>query len=109
MVKCMKILGNSSYSIIPIQKHLLYRYCILFIALYGFQMWFYNCTPLLYPLKILSKMQRRVAIWILRAFKTSPLEGIEAIVDLIPIKLHLQKLMDRLQLHTLSLPPNYLI
>jgi len=37
-VKCMKLLGNSSCSISPLQKHLLYRCCILSIALYGFQL-----------------------------------------------------------------------
>jgi len=36
MVKCMKILGNSLCSIILTQKHLLYRCCVLPIALYGF-------------------------------------------------------------------------
>ena len=36
IVKCMKLLGNSSRGIIPIQKHLLYRYCVLPIALYGY-------------------------------------------------------------------------
>ena len=61
-VKCMKIFGNSSHSISPIQKHLLYRCCVLPIALYGFQLWFYNYAPLSYPLKILCKMQRRAAI-----------------------------------------------
>ena len=35
-VKCMKLLGNSSYSITPLQKWLLYRYCVLPITLYGF-------------------------------------------------------------------------
>jgi len=35
-VKCMKLLGNSLRSISPIQKRLLYRYCVLPIALYGF-------------------------------------------------------------------------
>jgi len=77
--------------------------------LYGFQLWFYNCAPLSYPLKALGKMQRRVAIWILRAFKTSPTEGIEAIAGLLPIKLHLQKLAGRLQLHATSFPMNYII
>jgi len=43
-------------------------------------------------------MQNRAAIWITGAFKTSPSFGIEAIADLIPIKLHLQKLSGRLQL-----------
>ena len=36
-VKCMKMLGNSSRGLIPLQKHCLYRCCILPIALYGFQ------------------------------------------------------------------------
>ena len=54
-------------------------------------------------------MQRKAAIWILRAFKTSPLLGIEAIMGLISIKLHLQKLGGRSQLRAHSLPPNHLI
>ena len=108
-VKCMRILGNSLCGIILTQKCLFYRCCILLITLYGFQLWFYNCAPLLYPLKILGKMQRRATIWITGAFKTSPSEGIKAIAGLISIKLHLQKLMGRLQLCTLSLLPNYLI
>ena len=63
----------------------------------------------MYHLKALGKMQRRVAIWILGAFKTSPSYGIEAIAGLIPIKLHLQKLGGRSQLWTYKLPPNHLI
>jgi len=51
-----------------------------------------------YHLKILGKMQRRAAIWILGAFKTSPSYGIEALAGLIPINLHLQKLGSRFQL-----------
>ena len=61
-VKCMKILGNSSHSIIPTQECPLYRCCILPIALYSFQLWFYNRASLSYSLKILNKMQRRAAI-----------------------------------------------
>ena len=55
-VKCMKLLGNSSCGILPLQKRLLYRCCILSITLYGFQLWFYNHVPLLYPFKALNKM-----------------------------------------------------
>ena len=109
MVKYMKILGNSLHGIIPTQKCLLYRCCILPIALYSFQLWFYNHAPLLYPLKILSKIQRRAAIWILSTFKMSLSEDIEVITGLIPIRLHLQKLAGRLQLCTLTLLPNHLI
>ena len=42
MVKCMKLLGNSLRGISPLQKCLLYRCCTLPIALYGFQLWYYN-------------------------------------------------------------------
>jgi len=91
-VKCMKLLGNSSHGISPLQKRQLYRCCILPIALYDFQLWFYSKAPLSYHMKLLNKMQRRAAIWILGVFKTSPSEGIEALVGLIPIKYHLQKL-----------------
>jgi len=62
MVKCMKLLGNSSHGINPLQKCLLYRTCILPITLYGFQLWFYNCAPMAYHIKILNKMQRCAAI-----------------------------------------------
>ena len=94
-VKCMKLLGNSTHGINSLQKQLLYRYCILPITLYRFQLWFYNKVPLSYPMKILEKMQRRAAIWILGAFKMSPMEGLEAIAGLIPIKSYLHKLTGR--------------
>ena len=62
-----------------------------------------------YHLKILGKMQRKAAIWILGAFKTSLLFSIKAIAGLIPIKLHLQKLSRRLQLQAYLLLSNHLI
>jgi len=48
MVKCMKIIGNSTRCLIPQQKHLLYRSCAFSITLYGFQLWFYSKAPLSY-------------------------------------------------------------
>jgi len=89
IVKCMKILSNLTRGLNPQQKHLLYRSCALPIALYGFQLWFYSKALLSYPLNLLDKLQRRAAIWILRAFKMSPAYNIEAIVGLIFICLHL--------------------
>jgi len=56
-----------------------------------------------------GEMQRRAALWILGAFKTLPILGIEAIVGLIPINLHLQKLGGRSQLRMYSLSPNHII
>jgi len=60
-------------------------------------------------MKILGKIQRRAAIWILGAFKTSPTEGLKAIMELISIKLHLHKLTSRSQLHSTALLENHLI
>ena len=62
-----------------------------------------------YHLKALGKMQRRVVIWILEAFKMFSSFGIKAIVELMPINLHLQKLGERSQLCTYKLPLNHLI
>jgi len=54
-------------------------------------------------------MQRRAVIWILGAFKTSPLKGIEAITGIIPIKFHLQKITRRLQICPFKLPTNHIL
>jgi len=54
-------------------------------------------------------MQRRAAIWILGAFKTSPSEGIEAITGIIPIKYHIQKIAKRFQLYLFKLPNNHIL
>ena len=109
MVKCMKLLGNLFRGINPLQKRQLYQCCILPIALYSFQLWFYNKALMSYHMKILDKMQRRATIWILEAFKTSPTEGTEVIAGIIPIKFHLQKLARRSQIHSLKLPTNHII
>ena len=54
-------------------------------------------------------MQRQAAIWILGAFKTSPLYGIKTIAELVPIYLHLLKLGSKSQLCTNKLPLSHLI
>ena len=105
----MKLLGNSSCGISPIQKRQLYRCCILPIVLYSFQLWFYNKASLSYHLKLLNKMQRRAAIWILGMFKMSLSEGIEALAGLIPVKYHLQKLTKRLLIRPFKLLENHII
>ena len=108
-VKCMKLLGNSSRGINLIQKRLLYRYYALPIALYGFQLWYFNKAPLSYHMKILNEMQRRATIWITGAFKTSPLEGIKAIVGIMPIHFYLQKIVKRSLIHPFKLPDNHIL
>ena len=60
-------------------------------------------------MKILNKIQRRAAIWILEAFKTSPMEGIEALAGLIPIRFHLQKIAKRSLICPFKLPDNHIL
>jgi len=60
-------------------------------------------------MKILDKMQRRAAIWILDAFKTSPSEGIEAIAGIIPIRFHLHKIARRSLIRLFKLPTNHIL
>ena len=72
-------------------------------------MWFYNKAPLSYPLKILRKIQRRAALWILGAFRISPSFSIETIAGFISIHLHLKKLSSRSQLRVHTLLNNYIL
>ena len=60
-------------------------------------------------MKILDKMQRRAAIWILGAFKTSPLQGIEAIAGIIPIRFYLHKITKRSLIRPFKLPTNHIL
>ena len=60
-------------------------------------------------MKALNKMQRRAAIWILGAFKTLPLEGIEALAGLISVKSHLQKTTKRSQIRPFKLLKNHIL
>jgi len=60
-------------------------------------------------MKILNKIQRRAVIWILGAFKTSPLEGIEALAGIIPIRFYLYKIAKRSQIHPFKLPDNHIL
>jgi len=60
-------------------------------------------------MKILDKMQRRAAIWILGAFKTLLSEGIEAMAGIIPIRFHFQKIAKRSQIHPFKLPTKHIL
>ena len=108
-VKYMKLLGNSTRIINPIQKWWLYRCCALSIVLYGFPLWYYNKVLVYYHLNILRKMQWRATLWISGPFQTSPTLGVETIVGLLPIHLHLKKLFERFLLWLSSLPSNHII
>ena len=97
------------HSLLPLHKRLLYCTCVLPIALYGFQLWFFKNAPTKYHLHKLGKLQRRAALWITGAFKSSPSTGVEGIAGLIPINLHLRKLAERSHLRYSAIPTNHAI
>jgi len=57
----MKMPENSLRGLLPIQKWLLYRTCILLIALYKFQLWFFKRAPIVKNVANLKKIQWRAA------------------------------------------------
>ena len=44
-VKVMGMLGNSTRGLLPLQKHLFYRSCVIPIATYSFRLWFFAGAP----------------------------------------------------------------
>ncbi|KAF5363361.1 hypothetical protein D9756_000876 [Leucocoprinus leucothites] len=105
----MGMLGNSTCSLLPLQKRLLYRSCVIPVATYGFRLWYFEGARNKALLKSLSSMQRRAALWITGAFHTSPSGGIESIAGLIPIHLHLRKLAIRSLYRVSTLPSNHVL
>jgi len=105
----MGMLGNCMWGLPPLEKHLLYRACVLLIATYGFRLWFFEGTKNKTAFKILTQMQHKAALWITGAFCTSPTGGMEALAGLIPVHLHLRKLADRANLRIATLSDTHLI
>ena len=88
-VMAMFHLGSSTHGLQPKYKCLLYCLCILLIALYGVQLWFFDGSHNKGIIKDITKTQRHAAFWILGAFCTSPTGVVEALAGLVPVCLHL--------------------
>jgi hypothetical protein len=56
-VQAMGMLGNSNRGLLPIQKHLLYRTCVLLVATYGHRLWYHDKAKVKGLLFSLSRMQ----------------------------------------------------
>ena len=102
--RTMLSLGNSACRLKPMHKWLLYRSCILPITLYGIHLWYFDGAHLKGTIKELTKIQRQVAIWVLGAFKFTPMGVVESLADLILIHLQIQKLLypNYVCMHTLA-------
>ena len=77
------------------------------IATYGFCLWYFARAPTKVQVSLLVTMQCKAALWILGTFCTSLTGGIEALADLIPIYLHLKKLVKQSYLRAATLPSQY--
>ena len=106
-VKAIGMLGNSSRSLFPLQKCLLYCSCVVPIVTYGFRLWFFAGAPTKAQVLLLAAMQCKAALWILGAFCISPTGGIEALAGLIPIHLYLKKLVKQSCFRAATLPPQH--
>ncbi|CAA7265605.1 unnamed protein product [Cyclocybe aegerita] len=91
-VQAMCMLGNSTRGLSPKQRHLLYRSCVVSIAMYGYHLWYFDGARNKGTMNQLKRMQQKAALWIMGAFRTSPTGGLEALAGLIPIHLVLKKL-----------------
>jgi hypothetical protein len=106
-VRAMGMLGNSVCGLSPRNKQLLYRSCVVPIATYGCKLWLNSYARVKGHIDLLRKMQRQAAIWITGAFHTSPMGGVESLVGLIPIHLHLHKLVLRGSYRITTLSPTH--
>jgi hypothetical protein len=108
-VLSVRMLGNSSRGLTPLQKCLLYRLCMVSVATYGYHLWFFKGTQCKTLMTLMNHMQRRAALWITGTFRTSPTMAIEAIAGLMPIHLHLSKLTQRSSVRMSTLHWTYVL
>ncbi|CAA7267569.1 unnamed protein product [Cyclocybe aegerita] len=91
-VQAMRMLGNSTRGLLPKQRRLLYRSCVVPIATYVYHLWYFDGARNKGTMNQLKQMQQKAALWTTGAFRTSPTGGLEALAGLIPVHLMLKKL-----------------
>ncbi|CAA7265984.1 unnamed protein product [Cyclocybe aegerita] len=77
--------------------------CVVPIATYGYCLWYFNGARNKGAMNQLKWMQRKAALWIMGAFRTSPTGSLEALAGLIPVHLMLKKLATRAVYHVATL------
>ena len=102
-VKCALRLGNSIRGLSPLQRRTLYKSCVVPLLTYGCRIW-WRRHGIKNLMSILSKAQHEGVRWILSAFRTSPIGGMEVLSGIPPLHLHIKKLVQRAALRTLRLP-----
>nr|BAB32470.1 Pol-like protein Pol-2 [Tricholoma matsutake] len=105
--RAMGMLGNSVRGLTPMQKRLLYRSCVVPIMPYGLRLWHFKGARVKGVIKTLAQVQSIAACWILGAFRTTPIGGLESIAGLLPMQLLLRRLVDRGVFRTSLLAPSH--
>ena len=105
----MNMPGNWTRGLLSLQKQLLYCSCIIFIAIYDFQLWFFAGAPTKAQVLLLVVMWYKVALWILSTFHTSPTSRIEALTGLILIQPYLKKLVQWSCFRTATFSSQYIL
>jgi hypothetical protein len=94
-VRSMGMLGNSVRGLLPSQKRLLYRTCVIPVMTYGFRLWFFKGARVKGIVKAMSQVQATAVWWITGTFRTTPGGGAESLGGLLPMHILLQRLADR--------------
>jgi hypothetical protein len=94
-MRAMLALGNSVHGLWPKHKQMLYHTCVLHIATYGSRLWLYEGAAMKGTLDSLCKMQRCACLWTTSTLKTSPIGAAETLAGVLPIHLHVKKLVEQ--------------
>ena len=65
IVKVIDMLGNLTRSLLPLQKQLLYYFCVVPIATYGFRLWFFAGASTKAQMLLLAAIQCKAALFFL--------------------------------------------
>lgn len=103
------LLGNSNRGLSPYHKRTLYTSCVLPILTYGYCLWYNPKKPQKTLIKSLAKSQAAAARWIIGAFRTSPVGGMEILASLLPIHIHLRRLYQMSVIRYQTLPASHIL
>lgn len=95
-VNALRMLGNSIRGFNPVNKRRLYVSNVLPVMTYGAQLWWHpQWKGMKWAAHELQKAQSRAARWITGCFRTTPIGALEMMAALLPIRIQINKFMQR--------------
>jgi hypothetical protein len=86
-VNAMGMLGNSVRGLLPPQKRLLYRSCVIPVMTYGLRLWYFKGARVKGLVKAMSQVQSAATRWIDGVFRTTPAGSRECLGGVLPVHL----------------------